>query len=139
MENLKEVELTLKKHLADVQAKIAKLKPKHTVDEMRLTAADWYECKSWKKFVTEEYGVVDNIVDILDDCYDPFVESFENPLPIVGKFKSAEWREFQLKVIAKLINPSKMGNDFGDTANGCDETAWDAGIEVIEAIVQNNP
>jgi len=139
MENLKEVELTLKKQLADIQAKIAKLKPKPTIDEMRTTVANWYESNNWKKFVTEEYGVVDNIVEILDECYDPFVESFENPIPIIGKFKSAEWREFQLKVIARLINPYKMGDNFGDTANGCDEIAWDAGIEVIEAAFQNKP
>jgi hypothetical protein len=137
MDNLKEVELTLKKQLADVQTKIANLKPKPTIDDMRLTVASWHECKKWKKFVSKEYGVVDNIVDILDDSYGPYVESIEEEFPeedpesIIGKFKSAEWRKFQLKVIAKLINPSKMGN-FEDTANGCDEIAWKAGLEVIK-------
>jgi len=138
MENLKEVELMLKKQLADVQTKIARLKPKPNIDEMRLTVASWYECKKWYKFVTEEYGVVDNIVDILNDCYDPFVDSFEDPLPIIGNFKSAEWREFQLKVIAKIINPYKMDDDFSDTANGCDEITWNAGVKVIEEAFQNN-
>ena len=143
MENLQEVEQMLKSQLADVQNKIANLKPKPTIDDMRQTVASWYECKKWKKFVSKEYGVVDNIVDILDDCYEPFVDSIEEEFPdkdpksIIGKFKSAEWREFQLKVITKLINPSKM-DDFEDTANGCDEIAWDAGLEVINEVTLQN-
>ncbi len=128
----------LKNQLADVQTKIANLKPKPTIDDMRQTVTDWHECKKWKKFVSKEYGVVDNIVDILDDSYDLYVECIEESFPekdpksIIGKFKSAEWRQFQLKVIAELINPSKMGDDFEDTANGCDEIAWNAGLKVIK-------
>jgi hypothetical protein len=137
MENLKAVEAALKLQLADVQNKISNLKPKPTIDEMRRTVASWHECKKWKKFVTKEYGVVDNIVNILDDSYDHYIECAEASFPekdpesIIGKFKSAEWREFQLKVIAKLINPSKMGDDFEDTANGCDEIAWTVGLDVM--------
>lgn len=132
----------LKSQLTDVQNKIANLNPKLTIDDMRRSVASWYECKKWKKFVGQEYGVVDNIVIILEDCYDSFVESIEgefpgkDPVSIIGKFKSAKWREFQLKVIAELINPSMMGEDFGDTANGCDEIAWDAGLEVIHTLMK---
>jgi hypothetical protein len=140
MENLKALEATLKLQLAEVQNKIYNLKPKPTIDEMRHTVASWYECKKWKKFVTKEYAVVDNIVDILDDNYHPYIECIEYEFPekdpesIIGKFKSAEWRKFQLKVIAKLIDPSKMGDDFEDTANGCDEITWNAGLEVIHEV-----
>ena len=142
MENLQDLEQMLKSQLADVQNKIANLKPKPTINDMRQTVASWYECKKWKKFVSQEYGVVDNIVNILDDSYDHYVDSIEQDFPkkdpksIIGKFMSAEWREFQLKVIAELINPSKMGDDFEDTANGCDEVAWDAGLEVIQTLTK---
>jgi hypothetical protein len=142
MENLQEVERMLKSQLADVQNKIANLKPKPTIDDMRQTVASWHECKKWKKFASQAYGVVDNIVIILEDCYDSFVESIEEEFPdkdpksIIGKFKSAEWRQFQLKVIAELINPSRMDQDFEDTASGCDEVAWDAGLEVIRILAK---
>jgi len=142
MENLQELEHLLKSQLADVQNKIANLNPKLTIGDMRQTVASWYEFNKWKKFVSQEYGVVDNIVNILDDCYEAFVDSIEEDFPkkdpksIIGKFKSAEWRHFQLKVIAKLINPSKMEEDFEDTANGCDEVAWDAGLEVIQTLTK---
>ena len=133
MENLQEVEQMLKSQLADVQNKIASLKPKPTINDMRLTVANWYECNKWKKFVSKEYGVVDNIVDILDDCYDSHAEEDSKS---IGDFKSAEWRKFQLKVINNLINPSKMDSDFGDTANGCDEVVWNAGLNVIRTLLE---
>jgi hypothetical protein len=142
MQNLKELEQMLKSQLADVQNMIANLKPKPTIDDMRQTVASWHECKMWKEFVSEKYGVVDNIVVILDDSYDPYIEAIEeefagkDPESIIGKFKSPEWRNFQLKVIAELISPSSMDNNFEDTAGGCDEVAWDAGLEVIRLLAQ---
>lgn len=132
----------LKSQLADVQNKIANLKPKPTIDDMRLTVASWHKCKKWQNFASDAYGVVDNIVNILDDCYESFTETIEEEFPgkdpksIIGKFKSFEWRNFQLKVIADLISPTKMEDNFGDTANGCDEIAWDAGLEVIRTLAK---
>jgi hypothetical protein len=135
MEHLEAVAAILRKQLDEIELKIAELNPKHHLTEMRDTAAGWYECEAWKKFVLKKYGVIDNIVYILDDCYDAFIENSEtDALPIIGKNKTRKWRKFQLKVIKELINPSKMDDDFEDTAGGCDEITSDKGFEIIEAL-----
>ena len=147
MENLQAVAALLRKQLAEIEAKIAELTPKTvsntmTEDEFCQKVVDMYDNKEWKEFVSKPYGVVSNIIDILAECYVPYVEHIREDFPekdyksIIGKFNTLKWQEFQLKVIKELISPSNMEDDFSDTANGCDEIAWDAGLDVIRELAK---
>jgi hypothetical protein len=147
MEHLQEVATILRKQLAEIEAKIAELTPKPkpvvletmTIDEMRQKVANMYKTKAWRTFVLTSYGVVDNIVDLLDECYDHFVEYIRDEMPeksyisIIGAHHSKTWQIFQLKVIKKLISPKNMDDDFSDTAGGCDEITCNAGWDVINS------
>ena len=96
----------------------------------------------WKSYMST--GVVENIEGILDECYDYYVESINEEYPnkksssIIGKFGSNEWSNFKLLTIKKLLDPKDfdLDYDYGDTANGCDEVACDAGYELIGELVQ---
>ena len=143
MENTQAV-AALRKELAEIEARIAFLeKPVSntmTEKDFRQRVVDMYDTKEWKEFVSKPYGVVSNIVDILDECYVPFVDCIKEDFPdkdyksIIGKSNSLKWQEFMLAVIKDLINPSNMDDEFDDTANGCDEVAWDAGLAVIQKL-----
>ena len=155
MENLHEVAALLRKQLAEIEAKIIDITPptlvpmaqpkvekEHvmSVDEMRDMLSNMYECKKWKKFV-QKTDVVENIDGILDDCYYSYIDAITEskkdvkPTDIFGKKGSAKWQNFKLEAMKKLISPTQMEQDFSDTANGCDEIAWDAGSEVLEAML----
>lgn len=147
MQHLQEVATILRKQLAEIETKIAELTPKPepvvsetmTIDEMRQKVANMYKNKRWTTFVLTSYGVVDNIVNLLDDCYHPFIEFIKDEMPeksyvsIIGTLNSKTWQKFQLKVIKQLISPKNMDDSFDDTAGGCDEIAWDAGCDVIKS------
>ena len=158
MEQLKSTAEFLRKQLAEVEEKMRALNQAAapvavapvvaetmTIDEMRAEVAKMATAKKWKSFVNKPYGVVDNIIDILDMCYDPFVDSIvegypgKKPCTIIGRRDSAEWQKFQLRVIKRLLHPSDFDadEDFSDTANGCDEIAWDAGVEVIAELTRS--
>lgn len=147
MENLIGIADFLRKQLADVETKIQKLKEQKglTMEEIRQQIADVDKDPKWKSFVTTPYGVVDNIVTILDDCYYSFVEMIEEKHPeknavlILGSYMSKKWRQFEISVIKKLLDPKNYDEayDFEDTASGCDELAWDAASDLIDEIIQN--
>jgi hypothetical protein len=131
----------LRKELAEVEAKIAELTP---VPEVRINlnteVLSMSDTKEWKDFVNT--GVVENITSILDECYDSYIECIPEEFPnvkpknLIGKFGSNKWLSFQLKTIKKLLDPSDMEDDFSDTAGGCDEVAWDAGLDVIREMLE---
>ena len=56
----------------------------------------------------------------------------------LGAFGGLKWQTFVLKVIQNLKlngcfeNEDGTWDDFEDTAGGCDETAWDVGMSIIE-------
>jgi hypothetical protein len=158
MDHLKATAEFLRKQLAEIEEKIRTFDDKPpvsiekvptkivmSIEEMRDKIAEMDPDPKWKAFVETPYGVVDNIVSILDDCYYPFVDSIQEmncdkkAVSIIGKPKSKEWQEFQLRVIRKLLDPKDYDEDydFEDTANGCDEVAWDEGVAVIEEIVKS--
>ena len=141
MENLQAVAELLRKQLAEIEAKIAALTPKLPqvpVFDLHKEVLNISNTRQWKDFINN--GVVDNITQILDECYDAFVDFIKEDLPgkkpvdVIGKFGSEKWQKFQFEVIKTLISPSNMDDDFSDTANGCDEIAWDAGLDVIRAM-----
>jgi hypothetical protein len=147
MEHLKATKDLLQKQLAEIEAKMASLTVKSASDimtdeEFQQKVVDMYEDEAWKSFAGKHCGVVSNIADILDDCYDSYVETIEEEYPdksyktLIGKQKSLKWQQFKLKVIASLIDPSKMDDEFEDTAGGCDEIAWDAGLEIIRELAK---
>ena len=110
------------------------------IDVMRQTAAGWYECEQWKKFVLEEGGVVDNLDNIILDAYFDYVDWIKKNFPgkdpelIIGGYKSPKCREFELKIIRELINPSKMDTDFLKIDKDCKEFIFNTGIGVIQTI-----
>ena len=146
MEHLKSIADFLRKQLEETEKKIQLLKETEPLSrkEIRLRISDMDTNIKWKNFVLKSYGVVDNILDILDDCFESFQEHIEEEYPnknvflIIGKQRSKTWQEFQIKVIKKLLDPSNYDDqyDFEDTANGCDEVAWDAAITVIKDFEQ---
>ena len=142
MKHLQEVAALLRKQLNEIEAKMAEGVPKTdavTIDDLRKKVEDMYDSKKWKTFVND--GVVDNIVRILDECYDPLIDYINEEDPtikvseIIGDMTSRKWQEFQLAVIKKLLNPDSMEEDFSDTANGCDDVVWDEACDVLTSMV----
>lgn len=141
MDALQETANYLRKQLAEIETQIAIAKPPAagmSMQEMKVIIADWNESQEWKDSILTDYGVVDNIVDILDECYYPFVDAIREDYPgtsassVLGSFKSTEWRMFQIRVMKRLLDPLDF-SDFSDTADGCDETAWNEGLAEIKA------
>jgi len=140
MENLQAVAALLRKQLAEIEAKMIELAPKPppvSVFDLHKEVLNISNTRQWKDFINN--GVVDNITLILDQCYEFYVDFINEELPgkkpvdIIGEFGSEKWQKFQFEVIKTLISPSDMDEDFEDTANGCDEIASEAGIDVIKA------
>jgi hypothetical protein len=143
MENLQLVAVILRKQLAEIEAKIAELAqkpPQEPVFNLYDELLSISGTNEWKDFINN--GVVENISQILEECYDPFIEfiqtdlSGQKPVKIIGQLGSVKWQKFQLEVIKTLINPSETDEDFSDTANGCDETVWDAGMDIIRKLAE---
>ena len=88
----------------------------------------------WQKIV-KDYDVIDNVMSILDECricmdsHRAFFKTMKDPL---------KWKEFCLRVIhymkvtGQFGSPAEGFNDFGDTANGCDEVVYENLIYLIE-------
>ena len=133
----------LRKELAEVEAKIAELTSNPPLDmptiDLKAEVLAMSDSKEWKDFIIKQ-DVIYNITNILDECYDAYKdcmrEDFPNlkPKDLIGKLGSNKWLNFQLKTIKKLLDPPNMDQDFQDTAGGCDEVAWDAGLEVIQEL-----
>lgn len=97
----------------------------------------------WKRAVND--GLLDNIQNILDECYNYFCDPTDLSEEFVakakkmfGKHKSLEWQLFTLRVIQHLKNKGSFydgqgGIDtFEDTAGGCDEIVQEVAQELIE-------
>jgi hypothetical protein len=142
----------LRRRLDDYRERINDLEKRINEDEngitsehMRSRVAEFDSDPKWKAFVADKTrgwnGVVEDIMHLLDDCYSPFIEFIKEEHPdkvhltqsILGKKTSKQWFEFQFCVIKELLNPKDNFDeyDYADTANGCDEVAWDGGISVI--------
>jgi hypothetical protein len=93
--------------------------------------------------IAVENGLVENVQQILDECYDSYLENMGAEFVAkakqrMGKLNSLKWQLFTLDVIAHLKNDNSFYSEdtkdfdcFDDTAGGCDEITWDAGIAVI--------
>jgi len=109
-------------------------------EQIRKRVGELDSDSKWKAFVTKKYGVVDNILNILEICYEHYAEYIKEEIPsksvltILGKKHSQEWNEFQFCVIQKLLNPKdyNVEYDYEDTAGGCDEVVWDTGRKIID-------
>ena len=103
--------------------------------------------KGWKKIIDD--GMVENVCGILHECYESYLEPNnvnESCLALarvreqLGSENSLKFQEFKFKVIERLFNEGSFGSDkheegfhdFEDTAGGCDEIAWDAGLAVLQ-------
>ena len=98
------------------------------------------EDADWKKHI-ETNDVVENILDILNDCRnaidkDNFPTAPETVRVLTNN--NVKWDEFCLRVIHHLKVVGALGShgdyeeDFYDTANGCDEIVWDSVVYLIE-------
>jgi hypothetical protein len=152
LDNKKAIAEFLRNQLAQIEGEIQKMEAlKPTTDEpdqpltieiMRNTVAKRSKSTKWTNFVKAAYGVVDNIITILDECYSPYKDYIKTTYPgkdyvsIIGPRHSKAWQMFQLKVIEELLDPNDFDTDYDyeDTAGGCDEVAWDAGLEVIKKL-----
>lgn len=133
MDNLRTIATFLRKQLAEIELEMKKLgEDRMSMDEMRKKVAEMHPTFEWKAVVMRKYGPVDNIVEILNDSYSSFLDDDDGAVKaVIGKLNSRKWQDFQLRVVAKLLRPGHITDDFDDTANGCDELVWDAGLEVI--------
>jgi hypothetical protein len=144
MDFTKEVE-ELRKRLEGLEQKISDSQNSISIADMRARVAEMDPDPKWKAFVLQPYGVVDNIVGLLDDSHEFFLEAVtedaedmvlarKQALSILGKTRTKLWFEFQLSVIKKLLDPKDYDEEynFEDTAGGCDEVAWDAGYDLLK-------
>ena len=126
-----------KKKVQEMEAPVEK---RLTMAEMKKrvlaleTRADYKS--SWERAV-ENGLLVENVQQILDECYDSYLESGAKAKQRMGKLNSLKWQLFTLDVITHLKNDGSFDREedfdcFYDTAGGCDEITWDAGIAVIE-------
>jgi hypothetical protein len=150
LESKKALAEFLRKQLADVEAEIAlltknevvKVEKVEKVFDIQAEVEKMSKTVKWKKYMNT--GVVDNIVSILDECYSFYVDTIKTDYPhkkpssIVGAYMSPEWTKFKFLTIKKLINPKDFDEeyDYGDTANGCDEVACDAGFELLKELAE---
>jgi hypothetical protein len=100
--------------------------------------------KGWKKIIDE--GMIENVCGILHECYDSFLDpnntNDANVKERLGSLDSLKFQQFMFKVIERLFDEGSFGSDkdeygfhdFEDTAGGCDEIAWDAGLAVLEKL-----
>ena len=97
----------------------------------------------WKDAVNS--GLVENIQDILDDCYEGFICENEHRSDFVEATKkrfgikgSVQWQEFCILVIQYLrvqdsfIDEDGYIDNYEDTAGGCDEIVYEAAVDLIE-------
>ena len=94
--------------------------------------------------IAVENGLLENVQEILYECYDNYLEDMGAEFVAkakkrMGKLGSLKWQLFTLDVIAHLKNDDSFYRDdtydfdcFDDTAGGCDEITWNAGMAVIE-------
>jgi hypothetical protein len=134
MEDLLNVAEFLRKQLEEVERKMKDL----NVQEMKRLVAEKDTDPKWKDFVLKPFGVIDNIISILDDTYDSLFDmvkeySEKDPNLVLGHLNSTTWKNFQLCVINTLLDPKKYDEsyDFEDTASGCDEVVWSAAYDIL--------
>jgi len=98
---------------------------------------------SWNRAI--EDGLIRNVRNILNECYEHYIHSVDGNTEfelkakeVLGPFGSLKWQLFTLSVIERLVQKGCFINEdgsidtFEDTAGGCDETVWDIGLEIIE-------
>ena len=97
---------------------------------------------SWRKAI--EDGLVENVRQILADCYDNYLDPTENEefaakaKEVLGPFRGRKWQLFMLSVFEDLVKNNCFIHEdgsidtFEDTAGGCDEITWDVGYSIIQ-------
>jgi len=96
----------------------------------------------WKRVVEE--GLINNVSNILKECYPYFLSNDEHDAEFIakaknmmGKIDSFKWKNFTLEVIKHLHKKGSFYCDgefdsFEDTAGGCDEITQDAAMDLID-------
>jgi hypothetical protein len=133
-------------HIKELETPSAPVEPLLTKEEMRKRVLDMHKTNklaiAWKK-VVEKGGLVENVQGILwesyDSLYDKERSNVENASQKMGELGSIKWQLFVLKVIHYLKENKSFENyregefnNYEDTADGCDEIAWDAAIYLLD-------
>jgi hypothetical protein len=98
----------------------------------------------WRKLVMQR-RVVENVFGILEEAYSSLRTKDSNPegwkaARELGGRDTLKWQSFKLRVIQHLYAEGSFGTnedeygfrDFEDTADGCDEVAWDAACYLLK-------
>jgi hypothetical protein len=102
----------LRKELAEVEAKIAEFAPKVSIINFKAEVLNMSDTKEWKDFMNT--GVVENILRILDESYNSYIDCMEEEFPnikptdFIGKFGSSKWLKWthltlELSKILRII------------------------------------
>ena len=138
---MKEIAAYHKEQMAIAEKKITELQPDLKSLVIAFETRNAYK-RGWKKVVDE--GLINNVSNILEECYEYFISPGEMEDKFVGKAKnmmgkigSLKWQNFTLEVIKYLYKSGSFYNDgefdnFEDTAGGCDEITQDAAMDLIE-------
>jgi len=148
MDNLHRIVSQLRKQLDEIEAEIVNNEPKPVVEaveiiDIRTEVAKMSNTKKWKTFINQDYGIVDNLTDIVYDVYDymrdHILETYSRDIAdsIIGKPGTQQWNRFIVQLFRRMVKNGSFirddgsYDDFGDTAGGCDEVVQDACFEVI--------
>lgn len=137
MNSLKQTVLSLEKQLADAKAQAEAFRSKTRAQVIKMADKETAEYQNgWKEVVDQ--GLVENVEGILKECYSHLCEEIPTASEKMGEIGSETWEIFLLKVIQKLKDQGCFGQDdeygfdnFEDTAGGCDETTWDAALDLL--------
>lgn len=94
----------------------------------------------WRKLILQR-SLVENVFGILEEAYSSLRTKSSNPdgwkaARELGGRDTLKWQNFKLRVIQHLYAEGSFGDeegfrDFEDTADGCDEIAWDAACYLL--------
>jgi hypothetical protein len=101
---------------------------------------------SWNRAI--EDGLIRNVRNILNECYEHYIHSVDmdkefelKAKELLGPFGGLKWQLFMLSVIEHLVQKGSFINEngsidtFEDTAGGCDEIVWDVGFKIIDETI----
>ena len=101
---------------------------------------------SWNRAI--EDGLIRNVRNILNECYEHYIHSVDKDeefelkaKELLGPFGGLKWQLFMLSVIEHLVQKGSFINEngsidtFEDTAGGCDEIVWDVGFKIIDETI----
>ena len=114
-----------------------------TIADIRKEISSMSNGKGWKSYIECEYGVVTNLVGLLNGLYADITNINKSVHVVLGQYGSRKWKLFQIRVIKMLLNPLEFDPEYtyDDTADDCDEVVLDTAyyLALAELKVLHNP